>query len=108
MTRIEASVYWYIYRWNLMVLLSSLSSRDCARKFRQVLPQWSNQPITIFHPRDGKSPLARLPLAPWLLARHLVQVYLDIIIYHNNYLIYLLSLKLFKDKANYLLISVKM
>src|SRR6266568_96142 len=66
-----------MYRWNLMVLLSSLSSRDCARKFRQVLPQWSNRPITIFHPRDGKSPLARLPLAPWLLARHLVQAYSD-------------------------------
>src|SRR6266550_541718 len=72
-------MYWYMYRWNLMVL-SSLSSRDCARKFRQVLPQWSNRPITIFHPRDGKSPLARLPLAPWLLARHLVRAC------HNNHL----------------------
>src|SRR6266581_3654329 len=69
MTRIEASVCSYMYRWNLMVLLSSLSSRDCARKFRQVLPQWSNRPITIFHPRDGKSPLARLALAPWRPSR---------------------------------------
>jgi hypothetical protein len=25
----------------------------------------SCQPIRIFHPRDGKSPLARLLLAPW-------------------------------------------
>ena len=25
----------------------------------------SNRLITIFHPRDGKSPLARLALAPW-------------------------------------------
>ena len=28
-----------------MVLLSSLSSRDCARKFCQILPQWLNLPI---------------------------------------------------------------
>ena len=57
-----------LYRRNLMVLLSSLSSRDCARKFC---------PITIFHARHGKSPLARLALAPWLLARHLVQACSD-------------------------------
>src|SRR6266704_3648909 len=75
-----------MYKWNLMVLLSLLSSRDCARKFCQVLPQWSNRPITIFHPRDGKSPLARLPLAPWLLARHLVRACSDTTICHNNYL----------------------
>src|SRR6266568_6404891 len=98
MTRIEASVCSYIYRWDLMVLLSSLSSRDCARPFRQVLPQWSNRPITIFHPRDRKSPLARLPLAPWLLARHLVQACSDTAICHNNYLIYPLSFELFEDK----------
>jgi len=53
------------------------SSHDCARKFRQVLPQWLNRPITIFHAQHGKLPLARLALAPWLLARHLVQAYSD-------------------------------
>ena len=28
-----------------------------------------NQPIRIFHPRDGKSLLARLPLVPWRPSR---------------------------------------
>ena len=62
-----------------MVLLSSLMSRDRLNWYHgtQIPPQWLNQPITIFHPRDGKSPLARLPLAPWLLARHLVRACSD-------------------------------
>jgi len=47
-------------------------------EFRQVLPNSAiplNQPIRIFHPRDGKSLLARLPLAPWRLALHLCTLY---------------------------------
>ena len=63
-----------------MDFLSSLSSRDRLNWYHgtQIPPQWLNQPITIFHPRDGKSPLAHLPLAPWLLARHLVRACSDI------------------------------
>ncbi len=38
-------------------------------EFCHILPRWSNWPITIFHPRDGKSPLARLALAPWRPSR---------------------------------------
>jgi hypothetical protein len=62
-----------------MDFLSSLSSRDQLNWYHstQIPPQQLNQPITIFHPRDGKSPLAHLPLAPWLLTRHLVQAYSD-------------------------------
>ena len=70
-----------------MDLLSSLNSHNCAYEFRQVLPyttkfyqilpQWLNRLITIFHPQDGKSPLAHLVLAPWLLAQYFIRARLD-------------------------------
>src|SRR6266581_7497681 len=69
-----------MYRWNLTVLLSSFSSRDCAQEFRQVLPTLLNSAKFRHNSRTSqhrKSPLARLPLAPWLLARHLVRAYSD-------------------------------
>src|SRR6266702_7676331 len=60
-----------------MDFLSSLNPRNQPNwcDGAQIPPQWLDQPITIFHPQDGKSPLARLPLASWLLARHLVRAY---------------------------------
>ena len=45
--------------------LSEVDDGSRACYLRRPADPNSNQPIRIFYPRDGKSRLARLPLAPW-------------------------------------------
>jgi len=55
------SCYAIILYLNLSIVVTVLGQRHLPYS---VDPD-SCQPIRIFHPRDGKSPLARLLLAPW-------------------------------------------